>query len=343
MLGHIIDKYNLVQKSLLPSSLRSEIAEAMLEFVDFAILLLAVGTYIFIQINLSSTIYSTLCIFVMVLTAIYYALPNKRFARNCFAVKREVTWNNLLHYQQATEIFGSDYFTSNPICKESSESKRVRELQGNKVILNEVKAIQAFSEIPEIIPLYELVMRRPTLYEIEAEGLQGLRNPYYSFPQNYGYGASYYEATAQKQSKLTLKTPLINHSNNEDEEANPRKRQVQKTNELARSPLGSSADARERVIQGDNSARGNNSIMKDIMMLPSFQSKGDDLRMEGYSQQRDEHVPSFGMTYEINSVNNHQMTGEIATSQEGGGIIEGISPITGSLVHKTVQSAGIKN
>ena len=196
-LRYWVEKFTLLRRSLLPSNMRSEIAESMFEFLDFAIFLLAAGCLGFLSIRFTDngvTAISTsrsvpfvVSAIVVLLSIINMILPQKRLNRY-WNVKRieSITWVDELFYQQASEYFFADYSTANPVYRDKKVSENIREhyIKSNR----EFKPIELIHKLPELLPLFDYIVNRPSLYQIWRKNLTGLKNPYYIFPQNYGYG-----------------------------------------------------------------------------------------------------------------------------------------------------------
>ena len=196
-----VEKYNLLRRSVLPSSLRSEIAEAMFEFVDFGVFLLMLGCYGLLNLEFESIngtmtdeengILIGVSLFALILSFIYMILPNRRLNRVWFANRRprRTRWTDELLYQQANDYFLEDYFTMNPVYRDKELSNQMLYILNDTK--EEFKDIQAIQELPKLLAIFEYAANRPSLRQIWRNNMKGLENPYYSFPQNYGYGTFY--------------------------------------------------------------------------------------------------------------------------------------------------------
>jgi len=352
VLGHFVDKYNLLRRSLLPSSLRSEIAETMFEYLDFALFLLAFGVNFFIDLmeqesEEEQNLYSTVNLFATVLAVVYLLLPNKRLARSCFQRAKKVSWSDILLYLQAFEYFGEDYQGANIIARDDPDASRFKDLY--KSTLNDFKQVETISELPEILPIFEYANKRPAISDLKKNGLTGLRNPYYVYPQNYGYGND--PARLSNTNLSTIKTPLLQNPHLDVSGgisplalgAAKKEKQKVKSNELVPSSYGSISNSLENrsKLGGDHSVKGN-SLLKDILMIPSFHSKSDGEFHFHVSSQKDEIIsPNFGAMKQndsaMNIVPDFQLEeGFSATTpiEVTPALLEGISPISDLPIHK---------
>jgi len=337
IIGHIIDKYNLLRRSLLPSSLRSEIAEAMFEFLDFALFLMAIGVNFFIDlmelVEDDQNVCNTINIFATVLATTYLLLPNKRFARSCFQRSKKVSWSDILLYLQAFEYFSEDYQGANIVSRDDPDTSRFKDLYKNA--FNAFKQVETISELPEILPIFDYANKRPSISDIKKNGLTGLRNPYYIFPQNYGYGSN---STRIPPSDLpTIKTPLMQMQQNDSPFSTGKKdKQKVRLNEMVPSSYGSLSGSSK--LGGDHSAKGN-SLLKDIMMIPSFHSKSDGefhFQVSSQKEAGDFASPNFGAKNKSDSFTKNNPVPEFqldegsysVTPKEGIPVLEGISPIS---------------
>jgi len=197
-----IEKYNLLQRSLLPSSMKADIAEAMFEFIDVAVFLLALGCYGFLYIDfrndndhpvgVANEVLSYFSFIIMIAAGIYMVLPNNRINRWLFARKRlhMVPWYYNLLYQQVSDYFHEDYSSVNPICKNQEQVKKFPEIFSATKEKFE-GSVKILKEVPELLSIFHYASQRPSLYQIWKKGLNGLKDPYFVFPQNYGYGLSF--------------------------------------------------------------------------------------------------------------------------------------------------------
>lgn len=206
-----IHKFNLLKRSLLPSYMRSELSEAMFETLDFSLVLLSTGLLVLIlslTLSSNSPSYNTKVLFLssivgVVFTVIYFFLPNKRLSREYFPLKRnEPSWSSHLFYQQAAEFFHTDYHFCNPTIPRGFSLDYVRK-RYHETLLH-FDCIDILQECPEILPMFAYSKKFPSFYQIWKQNLTGLKNPYYLFPQNYGYGFSQSLSDEQSSLKVSL-------------------------------------------------------------------------------------------------------------------------------------------
>ena len=214
VLSYWIDKFNLLKRSLIPSYMRSELSEAVFETLDFALVILSVSILafiLFLETNQPSSHQDTKILIVsslvaVVLTTIYFFLPNKRLSREYFPLKRkELSWSSHLFYQQAAEFFHADYHFSNPLLSRSIPLDYVKEKYHKT--LQYFDYIEILQDCPEILPMFAYAKKFPSFYQIWRQNLTGLKNPFYLFPQNYGYGVNHPSIDSSG-----LKAPLLQAS-----------------------------------------------------------------------------------------------------------------------------------
>jgi len=351
--GHFVDKYNLLRRSLLPGSIRSEIAEEMFEFLDVGLFFVIIGVNFFLDFleenSSSQTLCNTINIFATVLAVIYIAMPNKRFARSCFAKKKKLVWSDVLLFSQAFEYFGKDYQNANVVSRDSfkDNSQKLKDLYKNT--LEHFKTIDILQELPELLPLFEYAHKKPSLSELSKREFTGIRNPFYTFPYNYGY-ADDPNYTPQSDISSNPKTPLMQDQDLEEGQSptNTKNKKKVKLNEMVPpsfASLSMSFDNRSRFSESQSGKGNNNSLMKDIMMIPSFYGKGEpDFQLHVSSLTS----PAFGPMK--NQHQHQQQQQETPASQQQEfhletpvasmplsetPVLEGLSPISGTLGPKS--------
>mmetsp|Transcript_14605 Transcript_14605/g.12410 ORF Transcript_14605/g.12410 Transcript_14605/m.12410 type:complete len:322 (-) Transcript_14605:1190-2155(-) len=185
-----VDKYNIFNRHLMPSNLRSEIAETMFEYFDFSLVMLSLSNFIFcriiqddISIDKEVTGYTnTLSVFGLLLAVLYYILPNNRISRSC--CHRQKTDNHFfdqpLLYQQALEFFPLDYWFQNPVFKIGAVPPEFTKIY--KDTLEHYKEIEIINQYPELLTIFEYARKRPEPSRVLSGELSGLQNPYFIFP-----------------------------------------------------------------------------------------------------------------------------------------------------------------
>ena len=325
IVGFLVDKYNLLQKSIMPTVLRSEIAEAMFEFVDLGLFLFAVSGNIFLDFvkddNTSpdfSNIGNTLSVFTTIIAGLYLMLPNKRYVRNVFPTKKPIAWPSLLVYQQAQEYFPQDYQSANPVAKDLTNAKDF--LVQYKDTYNTYKAIDMLQEVPEILPIFNYAEKRPAFSEVREGVHDGLKNPYYSFPQNYKFGFDA-DGIAYSDNNSTISSPLMD---NQETRRDFRKSLENKQRQTEMSPIGSQS------LNG-------NSVLKDLKMFPNAQEGTTPSEFELRESHDSYHLPVFGGAESVNDHEDNGPTGFTLSSHDAGAILEGISPIQGGSYNQKLK------
>ena len=278
-----IDKYNLLRRSLLPTNMRSELSEALFEFVDFGVFLVSLGVYILVSFlpndlstgGMTSTTKGLLiaAVFGIVLTGIYMIIPNKRISRALFSEKKPGSnINTQILYQQASDYLQNDYETANPVHLDTKKQRDLKVVYAE--ILDEMKGLNVLQSSPELLPIFDYARRRPHLYQVWDKKHDGLDNPYYFFPQSYSY------------SQLPVKVLDSPAFGEKDIESSSIKKPL----------LAGGATTHNAInIKNDQTAFGNtnksgndttmkfNSIMHDIKMINNFGDKdGEENKGESF-------------------------------------------------------------
>jgi len=228
ILTYWVDKYNLLRRSLLPSYLRSELSEALFEFLDFGLFLLALGKMAlslgnhFYPINPSISYDEVPDLAIsgvgILVTFCYMLLPNKKLSRACLSVKKnDPSWICNLFYQQAFELFPVDYHTANPTVitdfvnnnLTTTGSQKFKE--DYKEILRKFNGMEILEDCPEVLPMFAYAEKYPTFLQINKRDLHGLKDPYYIYPHNYGYGLI--QLISPNSQKQANKMPLLLENN----------------------------------------------------------------------------------------------------------------------------------
>jgi len=268
-----VEKNNILRKSCLPSSMRSEVSEAMFEFLDVTTLLLAIGNFLLIYItpldaNGGTSAIDLLfisSIIVVTISGVYAVMPNKRLNRTWFPRKEipQLTWVDELFYQQASDYFLQSYSTANPVYRDKEVAKNIREIYS---ATNEAfKCVRILESIPEVLPIFEYATRRPSLHEIWRKKLTGVQNPYYSFPQNYGFGQLYLDNILARPSR----SQGYKSSNNDKRSRSDQKSQNPTVIEMqVREPSKKSLSENKEVTE----------VEEKQSEIPSFEMKMSDNR-----------------------------------------------------------------
>jgi len=219
-----IDKYNILRRHMIPTNLRSEIAEEAFEVLELLILFLGIGLFLLYQLkeyyapvdrSLHTLVLST-SIFGLVFSGIYILLPNKRIARHCCSSGPKAptnTFNQPLLYQQAREFFMRDYWMLNPVIPDTDTVPEYRNLF--KKTYDQFKEIEILNKCPEFLPLFEYASKSPGKFVIFNEKYKGYKNPYFIYPQNFKYARvittfdSTVEVIQDHNTESTLRHPLM--------------------------------------------------------------------------------------------------------------------------------------
>jgi len=287
-----VDKYNLFRRSLIPGNLRSELAEAMFEFLDFGLFLLTLGTYTLFQFAKNESAaaddivgYEILCTFAIVVSSIYMVLPHKRLSRSCFNNTKSLTRRDAILYQQAAEYLQNDYQTVNPVSLDHpGEPKDFKVVY--RETASEMGELKTIQEAPELLSIFDYARKRPSLEKIWTGSYKGLSNPYYFFSQSYGYGLLPMGVTLTQEVKeddreIGLHTPFLGKGTKETEIFD----MVKSNQSISKEPLIIDGSLLQNS-KGRTSQKGN-SIMNDLKMMPSFtggeERKPDDSFGQGAS------------------------------------------------------------
>ena len=319
-----VDKYNILRRSFMPTNLRSEIAEAMFEYLDVSIFLLALGNFFFFKYSEAHSglegrtlsLAKTFSIFGLVIAIIYVLLPNKRIARACCSKKRTAQdcFTQPLLHQQSREFFTQDYFTANPVIKDITVTKEFKDIYTDVAAYFE--CIDVVKEFPELLPIFKYAIKRPHISEVLRKNLEGLANPYFIFPQNFAYGTS----KTHLESVISQYSPPRYYS----QETENRNRVVSnKDTDINDSEIRDRVDMFEVDHMGAT-LKDKNSIMGELSLLKHLKSDTSD--------SEDKSGKSFGANLFSHNgsympANSYGFGKDFGHSMQGVSLMNGISPI----------------
>jgi hypothetical protein len=316
-----VEKYNVLKRYLMPSNLRSEIAEAMYEYTDYAIFLVSLGSLISFKIiqfeieldDATNNLGSALTTFGIIAAFIYSTFPNNRIARSCCAKSNNAyvdCFNQPLLYVQSKDYLQNDYSFANPVAKNPDPNIdfRVKYQETAK----HFNCIEILKDCPELLSLFDYAAKYPDVQDIMKGKVEGLQSPYFSFPQNYCYGGG-----------MTHLESIANQKSSNPERAESRHRVSSKDTDINESEIRDRVEVnmRSHRIDSDQSPKIS-SLMRDINLIKGVKV-GDSSDSESKS------IDTIG-GFSANIYGSYIPPNlESGNSMTGASLMNGISPIVG--------------